>query len=325
MGRRPRIHFSGALYHVISRGNQRQSIFRDASDYLKFQLFLKEAQERYSFRLYAYVLMPNHVHLLLQVKHYPLSKVMQNLLYRFTRYYNKRHRKIGHLFQGRYRAILCDKESYLLELIRYLHLNPVRAKLVRDPKQYRWSSHGTYLRGKDGGGIALEEVLSRWSKRRAEAVRRYRNFVLEGLGEGHREEYYKVKEQRYLGDAEFIERVEREGELDEAPTPVRITVAEVVEEVCRQWKKELGDIMGKWRGREASRLRALAAYIGREIGGLRLKEIGRYLGRDVATLSLSLRRLEERMREQGDLKRKVEQLCTELRKGRSKRYQITKA
>jgi len=325
MGRRPRIHFSGALYHVISRGNQRQSIFKDASDYARFQLILREAQERYSFKLYAYVLMPNHVHLLVEVKHHPLSKVMQSLLYRFTRYYNKRHRKIGHLFQGRYRAILCEKESYLLELIRYLHLNPVRAKLVRDPKQYRWSSHGNYLTGEDGGGIALEEVLSSWSKRRAEAVRRYRDFVLEGLGEGHRQDYYEVKEQRYLGDQEFIERVEREEEVAEAPTAVKITVAEVMEGVCRQWKKEPGDIIGKGRGREGSRLRAVAAYVGREVGGLRLKEMGRYLGRDIATLSLSLRRLEERMREQGDLKRKVEQLCTELRKGRRRQYQITKA
>jgi len=171
----------------------------------------------------------------------------------------------------------------------------------------------------------VEQVLSRWSKRRAEAVRRYREFILEGLGQGHREEYYEVKEQRYLGDEEFIERVERVEQVDEAPTPVKITVAEVVEEMCRQWKKELGDIVGKGRGREGSRLRAITAYVGREVGGLRLREIGGYLGRDIATLSLSLRRLEERMKEEGDLKRKVEQLCTELRKGRRKKYQTTKA
>ncbi len=326
MGRRPRVHFPGAVYHIISRGNQRQAIFKDRGDYHQFQDFLAEAQKRYSVRLYAYVLMPNHLHLLMEVSSYPHSKVMQTLLYRYTRYYNKRHHKVGHLFQGRYRAILCDKESYLMELIRYLHLNPVRAGLVRDPKEYMWSSHENYLKGRDTGGVAVEEALSYWSKRRGEAVRRYADFVLDGVRQGHREEYYQVKEQRYLGEEEFIEQVEKEQErVAEAAGPVRLTIEEVVEEIARHWGRDVEEVLGKGRGREASRLRAMAAYVGREVGGLRLTEMAGYLRRDLATLSLGIKRLEERLKEELELRQQVKRLCEKLRTGRKKKYKITKA
>lgn len=132
MARRPRVHFPGALYHVISRGNQRQKIYKDDPDYQRFETLLGEVIKRHALTLYAYVLMPNHFHLLLEVGRVPLSKAMQVLLYRYTRGYNQRHRKSGHLFQGRYKAILCDRDNYLMELIRYLHLNPVRAGMASD-------------------------------------------------------------------------------------------------------------------------------------------------------------------------------------------------
>jgi REP-associated tyrosine transposase len=108
----------GALYHVISRGNQRQKVFNDERDYRRFENLLGEVGKRHALTLYAYVLMPNHFHLLLEVCRTPLSKAMQSLLYRYPRYHNQRYGKIGHLFQGRYKAILCDRDSYLMELIR---------------------------------------------------------------------------------------------------------------------------------------------------------------------------------------------------------------
>lgn len=125
--------------------------------------------------------------------HCPLSRGMQSLLYRYSRYYNRRYHKVGHLFQGRYRAILCDKDEYLLELVRYLHLNPVRARLVKDLREYRWSSHGNYLQGSNAGGVAVEEVLAGFSRQRGAAIRAYERFIRDGLGQGHREEYYEVK------------------------------------------------------------------------------------------------------------------------------------
>ena len=208
MARKPRVHFTGALYHVMSRGNQGQKIFKDDRDCERYLDFLREGQKRFGHRLYAYVLMGNHVHHLIEIGQTPLSKVMQNILFRYTRYWNRRYKKTGHLFQGRYKAILCEKESYLLELIRYLHLNPVRSKIVNDPGDYAWSSHGAYLRGEAKTWISVDEVLPHWGKGRAQAITGYRGFVLDGLTEGHRDDLYKVIDQRYLGDDAFVERVE---------------------------------------------------------------------------------------------------------------------
>jgi REP element-mobilizing transposase RayT len=138
------------LYHVISRGNRRQGIFLDAKDLQRFLTYLSDCKNRFPFRFYAYALMKNH-HLLIEVEEIPLSSIMQSLLFGYARYFNRRYGEVGHLFQGRYKAILCDKDAYLLELVRYIHLNPVRAKIVRGPEDYVWTGHLSYL-GKEGRG-----------------------------------------------------------------------------------------------------------------------------------------------------------------------------
>jgi putative transposase len=325
MSRKPRVHFPGAVYHVISRGNQKQTIFEDRDDFLQFRKFLEDAQRRFSFRLYAYVLMPNHFHLLLEVSSHPLFKVMQTLLYRYTRYFNNRHRMVGHLFQGRYRAILCDRDNYLLELVRYLHLNPVRAGLADDATQYPWSSHAVFLKGRDERGVAVEEVLSYLSKRRGDAVRKYTEFVSEGAGQGHRDDFYEVKEQRYLGDDEFIDQVEKEREKVEDTSNVKLTIDEAVEETLRHFGAIIKETLDKERGHEASRLRAIAAYVGRDVGGIKLSDMAGYFKRDSSTLSFRIKKLEERMREEPRLNEQINQMCETLRKGRKRKYQITKA
>jgi len=290
MARRPRVHFPGALYHVISRGNQGQSIYKDDEDHRRFQTLLGEVVKRHALTLYAYVLMANHFHLLLEVSRSPLAKAMQSLLYSYTRYYNQRYRKVGHLFQGRYRAILCDRDSYLMELVRYLHLNPVRAKLISDPARYRWSSHRDYLVGKSETGIAVERGLELWGARRSRAIGAYRQFIRDGMGHGHREEYYEVKEQRYLGDDGFVEDVHRAVGDQEENRPVRIAMGEIVEAIARAVGVSSDAVLNKGRGRMGSRLRAEAAYVGREVGGIGLTEAAKYLGRDLSTMSLALGR-----------------------------------
>jgi REP element-mobilizing transposase RayT len=195
MARRPRVHFPTALYHVIARGNQRQAIFSDEKDFRTYLSYLSEYKNKYSFHLYAYALMRNHLHLLMEAEESPLSKIMQVLQFRYTRYFNKRYRKVGHLFQGRYKAILCDKDVYLLELVRYIHLNPVRAGMVRRPEKYPWTGHLSY--GGKGKVDLLDKdlVLSQFGKSRHLACRRYWQFVLDGLSMGHQKKYYEVKDQ----------------------------------------------------------------------------------------------------------------------------------
>jgi putative transposase len=143
MARKPRLEFESGLYHVIVRGNERQKVFREEEDFLKYLAFLGDYKDRYGFRLYAYVLMEMHVHLLLERGHVPLSKILQGINQRFTMYFNWRHGTVGYLSQGRYKAILCDRDAYLFSLVKYLHCNPVRAGMVQQPGEYRWSSHRT--------------------------------------------------------------------------------------------------------------------------------------------------------------------------------------
>jgi len=146
MARKPRIQFEGAFYHVITRGNQRQKIFKDEEDNRQYLETLAKYKDLYKYHLYAYVLMHNHVHLLIETGETPLSRILQGINQSYTAWFNKRYKTVGHLFQGRYKAILCDRDSYLLSLVKYIHLNPVRARLIKTPEEYPWSSHRVYIK-----------------------------------------------------------------------------------------------------------------------------------------------------------------------------------
>ena len=147
MARRPRVLAPGLLYHVIARGNRRQPTFLTACDYRAYLTRLTPYRKRYGVYLYAYCLMPNHVHLLAQTAEAPLSKFMQGVQQSYTQRFNRVHGESGHLFQGRYKAIVCDRDEYLATLVRYIHLNPVRAGLVDDLDGYPYSGHRAYLTG----------------------------------------------------------------------------------------------------------------------------------------------------------------------------------
>ncbi|MBM4350089.1 MAG: transposase, partial [Deltaproteobacteria bacterium] len=210
MARKSRVHLPGGLYHVISRGNQRQDIFLDDRDRTVYLSYLSERKDRYSIQLYAYALMSNHVHLLLEVGEIPLSRFMQSLLFGYARFFNKRYGKVGHLFQGRYRAILCEKDAYLLELVRYIHLNPIRAGVVADPERYLWTSHLSYFGRGPKGLVNSDFVLEQFGKNKSHSRQKYQEFILEGHDSGHQKKYYEVKDQRFLGEESFIKRVEEE-------------------------------------------------------------------------------------------------------------------
>ena len=181
MARPLRIAFPGALYHVTSRGDRRENIFNDNDDRLLFYDVLKEVYERYNWLIHAYCLMDNHYHLLIETPDANLSSGMRQLNGVYTQRFNSKHKRVGHVFQGRYKAILVDKDSYLLELSRYIVLNPVRAKIVRTAKDWPWSSYRATV-----GQIAqpkwlyVDWLLSVFSKQRAAAIRRYKQFVADG-------------------------------------------------------------------------------------------------------------------------------------------------
>ena len=184
MPRAPRVWFPGAWYHVIARGNNKEAVFFATRDYLVYLTMLKGGLARYESSLHAYVLMPNHVHLLIETgQRHPLPQLMQWLHTTYTCYVNRKHKRVGHLFQGRYRSLLVDRDPYLLELSRYIHLNPVRAHMVDDPSAYRWSSYHAYVHSPAApqAPVTTQFILSMISPRLSEQVALYRQFVLDGV------------------------------------------------------------------------------------------------------------------------------------------------
>lgn len=167
MARRPRLHVPGGAYHVMLRGNGGQDVFFTDQDRLYFYDLVAEGVARFGHRIHGFCLMSNHVHLVVQVAETPLAKIVQNLSFRYTRWINRQQRKAGHLFQGRYKAILVDVDAYLLGLVRYLHLNPVRAGMVEQPEAYRWSGHRSYLGMEALPWLSTEWVLGQFAKRLA--------------------------------------------------------------------------------------------------------------------------------------------------------------
>lgn len=325
MARRRRITYEGALYHVISRGNQKQPIFFDDEDYREYLIRLHAYKRRYSFSLYAYTLMQNHVHLLIQQRDVPLSKIMQGVMQSYAMYHNRKYGKTGHLFQGRYKAIMCDGDAYLLELIRYLHLNPVRGHLVSKPDKYRWSSHKAYLDARNTELVDVEFPLSVLAINKKAAVAAYENFMNDGLNIGHMEEFYNVKEQIYLGDDGFVEEIEnRITKTNEKSLPVELTMDEVVKEVSRFYKVPTEEIENRSRNREGARLRAVVVYAAMEVGGISMTEAARYLGRDPATISLAVKHLKKAAIDDNMMDKWLSLILSRIRKGRRVKYQINK-
>lgn len=173
MPRRPRVHVPGALYHAVLRGNHREAIFHCGADFLAFEEILATALERYGSRLHAYCWMTNHVHLAIQVDSAPLGRVMQLVAARYARRKQRRVPTTGHLFERRYLARLVDTDRYLLALIRYIHLNPVRAGIVRTADRYRWSSHRAYLGRFRPPWLTVELALERLGRNAQESVDGY--------------------------------------------------------------------------------------------------------------------------------------------------------
>ncbi len=206
MTRPLRIEFPGAIYHVTSRGNARRFIFKDDQDRHTFLLLLNRVVERHHWLCHAYCLMNNHYHLVVETPDGNLSKGMRQLNGVYTMRFNNRHRAIGHIFQGRYKAILIEKESYLLEVCRYVMLNPVRSKSVETPDRWRWSSfRGMVGIEKPHPCLTVGWILGQFGKERRRAERVLQRFILEGIDQ--KNIWEDVKAQTLLGNDEFLNQM----------------------------------------------------------------------------------------------------------------------
>lgn len=276
MARPLRIEYDGAVYHVTSRGNARRPIYRDDSDREIFLDVLQKVNKRYNWLCHAYCLMANHYHLVIETPDGNLSKGMRQINGVYTQFFNRRHNRVGHIFQGRYRAILIQKESHLLEVCRYVVLNPVRARLAEKPEEWRWSSYrGTAGIEKPHPSVTSDWVLGQFGKRRREAERRYREFVHAGIGG---EKIWKaVKGQSLLGEEGFTEELmgylKGQKDVTEIPRSQRYVDRPALGEIFTD------DIVGRKKKRDRKILDAVERY------GYRQKEIADHLGLHYTTVS----------------------------------------
>lgn len=205
MARPLRIEYPGAVYHVTSRGNARNKIFSDDQDREAFLSILRTVVKRYNWLCHAYCLMDNHYHLMIETPDANLSIGMRQVNGLYTQKYNRRHHKPGHIFQGRFKAILVQKENYLLELCRYVVLNPVRAGVVEKPEAWRWSSYqSTAGLQKALDFLSADWILGLFNKKRGIAQKRYRAFVQERIDRGS--PWGELRGQVLLGEERFVEK-----------------------------------------------------------------------------------------------------------------------
>jgi len=262
MARPLRIEFDGALYHVTSRGDGQEDIYLDDEDRKIYLEVLRDVCERFNWIVHAYCLMANHYHLLIETPDGNLSKGMRQLNGVYTQRFNRKINRVGHVLQGRYKAIIVQKESYLLELSRYIVLNPVRAQMVRSAKDWPWSSYrATAGFIKTDKWLTVNWILLSFSQKKTEAVKLYRVFVSEGRSQP--KPWEGLKNQIYLGDEDFVDemqsKISPETDLSEIPSSQR-----------RQVAKSLGYYEKKYSDRDTAIFKAY------ESGAYSMKAIGGY-------------------------------------------------
>lgn len=233
MPRHARLDIQGAIHHVMTRGLNGQNLFLNDSDRDEFLKRLQTALEKTSCKCYAWVLMSNHVHLLIRTGTGSLSDLLRKLLTGYAVYFNRKHQRRGYLYQNRYKSIICQEDAYLLELVRYVHLNPMRAKIVKDIHEldlYKWSGHAVIVGKIERPWQIKDEILLLFNKSRGKAISQYRDFIKDGLRMGERsdlaagglrrsaggwkgvnelkkEREYWRGDERILGDESFVEKV----------------------------------------------------------------------------------------------------------------------
>jgi REP element-mobilizing transposase RayT len=312
MARPIRIEYPGAVYHVICRGNNRQAIYRDDGDRRRYLEKLSYYCQDKKVDLLAYCLMPNHVHLLLETPEGNLSKIMQAFQTSYTVYFNKRHGRSGHVFEQRYKAMLVDKDNYLLQVSRYIHLNAVSAKLAERPQDYRWSSYGSYLKGKGIVGLKTETVLGQLNGSKARQLQQYREYVEGGREERLRNPVPQVRQQIYVGDEEFVEAMQNRGK-GSAPTERRHTLPRIVKSVSAVTGVGETELCQRQRGEAVKASRELLCYVARHHGQVRMSELAKVLQvKEASTPSHALRRAEERLKAEANFRRMLDQVVHRL-------------
>ncbi len=281
--RRPRLHFPGACYHVTLRGNHRQDIFSSEGDRQLLADYVAAAREQVGVRVHAYCWMSNHIHMLVQVADVPLGAFMQRIGTRYAKAVQARVPTTGHLFQNRYHALVVDVDRYFVALLRYIHLNPVRADLVQDPAEYAWSSHRAYLGRAAVDWLATDFGLRMFDPDPGRARERYRAFVMQGIGAPRDPGLTTAPrgEPRILGDETFRRNVLPQPQV----TVERPSLDEIIQGVCSECLVTLPELRSRSQLRRLTRARGQVTARALAAGAASLSEIARLLNRSASALA----------------------------------------
>ena len=320
MPRQARLDVPGALHHIMVRGINKAPIFQDDQDKIRFIERLGQAVDDGKCAVYAWVLMNNHVHILFRSGKDGISTVMRKLLTWYAVYFNRRHRRTGHLFENRYKSILCDEDNYLLALVRYIHLNPVRAKIIQTMEEldrYPWTGHRAIIGKVKYSWMDVDSVLSQFSGAKKKAKAEYRRFVREELNQGRKPELTggglirsqggwsqvlsmrskgrkEESDERILGGGDFVQAVLKEAE-DRQLRQIKLkrsgrTIADIVREECKKSKISPEELKRGNRRRGVCEARIAVARRSREELGLSGAEIARHLGVSTSGINRALGR-----------------------------------
>jgi len=320
MPRRARLDAPGTLHHVMVRGIERRRIVNDVVDRKNFVKRLGNLSVDTKTPIYAWAIMTNHAHILLRSSEMGLSGFMRRLLTGYAVSYNRRHRRWGHLFQNRYKSIVCDEDAYFTELVRYIHLNPLRAKLIKSLSQldrYRWSGHSVLMGKIENDWQDRGYVLKWFGKTEGEAKDAYRNFVKKTIGEGRRPELVggglirslggwsavkamrrsgerELSDDRILGSGEFVERIIKEAEAKiKFQLPVsenRQKINEYISKICKNEKVSIDELIGGSRRKEVSGVRNRIVIELVRGHGVALAEVARRVGVSTSGVSKIIKR-----------------------------------
>lgn len=335
MARGPRLDAPGNLHHVIVRGIERRRIFESDKDREDFLNRLGQVVKEEQATCFAWVLMPNHAHILLRTGTTPLTKMMKRLLTGYAVSFNLRHQRSGHLFQNRYKSIVCEEDSYLLELIRYIHLNSIRTGLVRDIYEldrHRWCGHSVLMGKENRPWQAKEEVLSYFSQKKEVARRKYRQFVLEGIplgrrgeltGGGVRQNGEKLEreslrrlDQRILGSGAFVEKLLSEEERWVRQRTLlkrkRINVEEFIGLISEKFGVTREEIIGGSQRQAVSVARSVFCYLASKDLGLTGRDLSRALRLTPAAIHYAVLRGEKFLAENKEVKMGLDEYLNNL-------------
>ena len=310
MSRPLRITYPDAFYHITSRGNEQKAVFKNKRDRTKFLEYLESASERYSAVIHAYCMMDNHYHLLLETPSGNLSQIMRHINGAYTIYFNVKRDRSGHLFQGRYKAILVDRDEYAKELSRYIHLNPVRAKIVELPEEYEWSSYMFFIgKKKKPEWLYTDFILSYFGRKRSSAEKEYQRFVNLIIGEDHESPLKDIVSSTLLGPPDFIRYIKDtyiSGKKADKNIPA---LREFIDKVS------VNDIFERVEGVFSDNhvlSRNVKIYLCKKYTANRLSEIGAYFNIGESGVSKVYRRLSQRIEKDKKLKRNIDKIIKNL-------------